>query len=515
MANHQSNGGKGKGGKKNNHSKGNNSKNTNNGANNSPPAKEEIIIVNNSSGKPSLLICLLIAAASYLAGVATPPLYNALFKPNPSAAVKKASSASSKKKKTSTATKTKKSAAEAEVDNIFDSPTADSRTLQFDTDSSSSGSTKDDSKMTGITMTYPLEDYLHDDIVAGMHVIVFNEDGKGLKIYRHAEKTDEPITVDELPASGKWSDWKGMLAEKLSLRPADEKKLPWQSFSPIGDPLFSETHPFPNAKATDKLKADGMFLIMEGGAWVWPGVRKGFKRDIKLGVESTFDGTTGKKLSNNITLETISLYPLVLSVKGFLTEAECDWIQEIAAPMMAYSEVTLMDHDQGRPSTDFRTSQTAFLTISEPEIRTIDQRTASLVRIPKSHQEPAQVLRYGNTEKYDTHHDYFDPTLYSQDQRTLEMTEGGRKNRMATVFWYLTTVPKGGETVFPYFDREANSAPMFTSGLKVKPEKGKVIIFYSMTPDGRLDPYSLHGAAPVEEGIKWAANKWVWNAPLY
>lgn len=34
-----------------------------------------------------------------------------------------------------------------------------------------------------------------------------------------------------------------------------------------------------------------------------------------------------------------------------------------------------------------------------------------------------------------------------------------------------------------------------------------------MTPEGELDEYSLHGACPVEEGIKWAANKWIWNKP--
>ena len=50
--------------------------------------------------------------------------------------------------------------------------------------------------------------------------------------------------------------------------------------------------------------------------------------------------------------------------------------------------------------------------------------------------------------------------------------------------------------------------------MKVKPEKGKVIVFYSLKADGELDPESLHGACPVEQGIKWAANKWVWNAPM-
>ena len=51
-------------------------------------------------------------------------------------------------------------------------------------------------------------------------------------------------------------------------------------------------------------------------------------------------------------------------------------------------------------------------------------------------------------------------------------------------------------------------------GLKVKPRKGKVIIFYSLDAGGKLDPLSLHGVCPMEEGIKWATNKWVWNGPM-
>jgi prolyl 4-hydroxylase len=50
-------------------------------------------------------------------------------------------------------------------------------------------------------------------------------------------------------------------------------------------------------------------------------------------------------------------------------------------------------------------------------------------------------------------------------------------------------------------------------GLLVKPEAGKVIIFYSLLANGNIDDASLHGGCPVKEGTKWAANKWLWNKP--
>ena len=124
------------------------------------------------------------------------------------------------------------------------------------------------------------------------------------------------------------------------------------------------------------------------------------------------------------------------------------------------------------------------------------------------------MLRYENGQYYGSHNDYWDPDFY-QSPEMLQMTHGGYHNRLATVFWYMTNVTHGGETNFPRAhgapDTPNTNANCGTKGLSVHPQRGKVIVFYSLNPDGSGDNYSLHGACPVKEGTKWAANKWVWN----
>jgi hypothetical protein len=39
--------------------------------------------------------------------------------------------------------------------------------------------------------------------------------------------------------------------------------------------------------------------------------------------------------------------------------------------------------------------------------------------------------------------------------------------------------------------------------LKVEPDIGKAVLFYSQLPDGNMDDFSLHAALPVRRGEKW------------
>merc|ERR1712117_774489 len=53
-------------------------------------------------------------------------------------------------------------------------------------------------------------------------------------------------------------------------------------------------------------------------------------------------------------------------------------------------------------------------------------------------------------------------------------------------------------------------------GLKVKPKRGSVVMWYNYHANGRGDVNALHAGCPVGEGlVKWSANKWVRIKPMY
>ena len=72
---------------------------------------------------------------------------------------------------------------------------------------------------------------------------------------------------------------------------------------------------------------------------VWPPVRDGFQRI----VEVTSSSSPSDEKKRNITIETLSMKPLVLSISGFLSHDECDYIAKKATPSMQYSGVSLKD----------------------------------------------------------------------------------------------------------------------------------------------------------------------------
>jgi prolyl 4-hydroxylase len=198
----------------------------------------------------------------------------------------------------------------------------------------------------------------------------------------------------------------------------------------------------------------------------------------------------------------VSHYPRIAYFPRFMTDDECDKLVDEARTKMARSEVALYkDHKEGEaPVQEVRTSTQAWLDPSySPTVAAIRQRLSLLTGLADG--ELLQILHYDVGQKYDAHNDYFDPIFYGPQST----------NRAITNFLYLNTVEEGGETWFP----RANNGPQprdYVScdcGLRIKPIKGSMALFYDMKDSGVLDPLSLHGACPVKKGEKWGGTQWL------
>ena len=260
-----------------------------------------------------------------------------------------------------------------------------------------------------------LSHYLHREPVYGYHVVCFstihNEEKHHkdyLQVTYYINGFWNKTITQTFPKPYKWKHAKFGLQRKLTREM--EKYVgefqPWAMFTPMGqrvvDGYESEG---PDDDDADDLILDVLLrfqtmLVFEGGQFIWPGVRIGYERAVNLYSIMPPDDPVMPDQHVVVSLKTLSLRPLVLRVSKFLSDEECDYIQAKATPTMEYSGVVLMDKDQGRPASDFRTSQSTFVSSRhDPTMLDIEFRTASLVRIPRQHQEDVQVLRYGLGEK--------------------------------------------------------------------------------------------------------------------
>ena len=184
------------------------------------------------------------------------------------------------------------------------------------------------------------------------------------------------------------------------------------------------------------------------------------------------------------------LTPRIVVFGALLSDEECDQMIELAASRLARSETVQTDTGASEVN-DARTSQGMFFEREEhPLVARIEARMAALLHWPLENGEGLQVLRYGPGAEYKPHYDYFDPA-HSGTPTILK--RGGQ--RVGSLVCYLNTPPKGGATVFP--DAQLDVAPL----------RGNAVFFSY----DRAHPVTktLHGGAPVVEGEKWVATKWL------
>jgi prolyl 4-hydroxylase len=196
--------------------------------------------------------------------------------------------------------------------------------------------------------------------------------------------------------------------------------------------------------------------------------------------------------------------PRATLYKSFLTEAECTHLKALAAPTMEVSSV--VDSVTGIPAPSaVRSSTGTFLNpAADAVVARIERRLALITHIPVENGEALQVLHYTGGAKYEPHLDAFSDAFNSRAEA------GGQ--RVATVLMFLESPEVGGETVFPNAGARA-AGPGWSEcareGLAVKPVAGDALLFWSTTPDGAVDPASLHGSCPTTRGSKWTATRWL------
>jgi prolyl 4-hydroxylase len=183
-------------------------------------------------------------------------------------------------------------------------------------------------------------------------------------------------------------------------------------------------------------------------------------------------------------------HPRVIVFGGLLSHEECDALVASARPRMARSE-TVDNATGGSEVNEARTSRGMFFERAETAvIDRVERRIAALVGWPLQNGEGLQVLHYLPGAEYKPHYDYFDPV--HPGSATI-LRRGGQ--RVGTLVMYLNTPEKGGGTTFP------------DVGLEVAPIKGNAVFFSYDRP--HPSTRSLHGGAPVIEGEKWVATKWL------
>jgi len=182
--------------------------------------------------------------------------------------------------------------------------------------------------------------------------------------------------------------------------------------------------------------------------------------------------------------------PRVVVFGGLLSDDECDELVALARVRLVRSE-TVDNQTGGSELNAARTSEGMFFARSEsPLVKLFEARIAALLRWPIENGEGLQILRYQPGAEYKPHYDYFDP---KQPGTPRILERGGQ--RVGTLVTYLNTPARGGATTFPDVK------------LEIAPVKGNAVFFSYDRP--HPSTHTLHGGAPVIEGEKWVATKWL------
>lgn len=282
-----------------------------------------------------------------------------------------------------------------------------------------------------------------------------------------------------------------------------------------------------------------LYVVPKNRYFYWPYVHLGHRAYIK-----------NPNYEKTVVLESLSESPRIFLIHDLMDMDEADFL--INNSLSIHDSVAGMHRSTTGDGTEGddpkRTSQNAWDSTTEVSIA-LHHRMFFLLGMPylPDNMDGLQIVRYQQKEAYFYHNDYYE--LGSEGSVNLDPSSGGT-NRYATIFVYLNDVEEGGQTVFTKRDRVSdddlnrlhpelaeylNSSKNFSkalpkienlfqpdswqdlmtrkcyNGFSVKPKKTKAVLFYTVTPDWKIDPMTEHGGCPVLSGTKWGGNAWIWS----
>ncbi|GAX16066.1 prolyl 4-hydroxylase [Fistulifera solaris] len=186
--------------------------------------------------------------------------------------------------------------------------------------------------------------------------------------------------------------------------------------------------------------------------------------------------------------------PWVVVVDDFLTDEECQALIDLGAAR-GYERskdvgTRKFDGTYGSVESTGRTSSNAWCVdecYEDPIAKQVLDKLEKLTGIPDANAEYLQMLKYEESQRYESHHDYI--IFHSRRAQGV---------RILTAFLYLNDVEDGGGTHFNTLD------------LTCMPKKGRVLLWASVKNDKphEKDRRTMHEALPVLKGIKYGANAW-------
>jgi prolyl 4-hydroxylase len=206
---------------------------------------------------------------------------------------------------------------------------------------------------------------------------------------------------------------------------------------------------------------------------------EGFSRKVALVSEKIYL-PNGQKLATDLA----EIYLL----DDFLNQQECEKLTLLIQSCLRPSEIATTnesDIDSG-----YRTSRTCDLgNLSNVFTQEIDSRICKMIGIDTSYSEVIQGQYYEVGQEFKAHTDYFEADQF-------QLYAATRGQRTYTFFIYLNDVEEGGETEF------------LKLGIKIKPQRGRAVIWNNLTRQGVPNPNTIHQAHPVLRGYKCVITKW-------